>query len=112
MRATAPLGGALFLLGTILHPARDGHGIAAAGRLYAITHDVQAIGLLLQAVALAGMIASAQRSARRHVLAAYLALVGTLAWLSLIVFDGAHNPVTARYAPDLVHPRPTSTSAG
>lgn len=30
-------------------------------------------------------------------------LLGTLSWLGLIVYDGAHNPVLARYAPELVH---------
>lgn len=99
---TAFVGGPLFLVGTILHPARDGHGVAAAGELYGFTHDVQAIGLLLQAVALVGLLASLPRFTWR-LWPWYAALVSTLSWFALIVYDGAHNPVTARYAPDLVH---------
>jgi hypothetical protein len=107
---TAFVGGPLFLVGTILHPARDGHGVAAAGQLYGITHDLQAIGLLLQAVALVGLLASVPRLAWR-LWPWYAALIGTLSWFGLIMYDGAHNPVTARYAPDLVH-TPADLDAG
>jgi hypothetical protein len=40
------------MLGVLLHPARDGAGIAAAGQVYGITHGLQATTLLL-AVSLA-----------------------------------------------------------
>ena len=95
---TATTGAILFLLGTILHPARDGHGVAHAGDTYAVTHAIQAIGLALQAIALANLTAPVGRRLARNA-----ALTGTLAWLALIVYDGSHNPVTARYAPELVH---------
>jgi hypothetical protein len=52
-RATAVTGGPLFLLGVLVHQARDGAGIAAAGQVYGITHGPQAISLLLVAVGLA-----------------------------------------------------------
>ncbi|MFR9775755.1 hypothetical protein ACL02O_06810 [Micromonospora sp. MS34] len=94
MIATA--GAILFLGGTVLHPARDGHGIAHAGDTYGVTHAIQAIGLALQALALANM-ASGRLVARNT------ALAGTFAWLALIVYDGSHNPVSARYTPELVH---------
>lgn len=97
--ATAIAGAILFLSGTILHPARDGHGVADAGDLYGITHAVQAIGLAVQAIALTRLAAPS----RRTLAARNAALAGTLAWFALIVYDGSHNPVTARYAPELVH---------
>jgi hypothetical protein len=102
--ATASLGGPLFLLGTVLHPARDGWGMAKAGQLYGVTHDVQAAGLLLQALSLASMLALGTRvHSRRDLAGWYAALVGTLLWFALIVFDGSHNPVRAHYEPGLVH---------
>ena len=101
--AAAFIGGPMFLIGTILHPARDGHGIAAVGELYGITHSVQAIGLLLLVVALAGMLATVRHESSWSPIGWYGALVGTLSWFGLIVYDGSHNPVMARYAPDLVH---------
>lgn len=52
----AVIGAPMFLVGTALHPARDGEGVAAAGEVYAITHGVQAIGLLLMCVALANLV--------------------------------------------------------
>jgi hypothetical protein len=96
---TAVIGAAVFLIGTILHPARDGHGVAAAGHTYGVTHAVQAIGLALQAIALANLTAPAGR----RLIARNAALAGVVAWLGLIVYDGAVNPATARYAPQLVH---------
>lgn len=51
-KAAAFVGGPLFLLGVLLHPARDGEGGRAAGQVYGITHDMQAIGLPLQAISL------------------------------------------------------------
>ncbi|WP_433443031.1 hypothetical protein [Nonomuraea sp. CA-141351] len=108
LRATgavaALLGGPLFLIGTVLHPGRDGYSIAAVGQLYGVTHDVQAIGLLLQVISLVGVLASGGLRLGRHAaLGWYSAMAGTLAWFGLIVFDGSHNPVTARYAPQIVH---------
>lgn len=99
-------GALLFLIGTILHPARDGHGVAAAGQTYGVTHAVQAIGLVLLAVVLANLAFPPGRRLARNA-----ALAGTLAWLALIVYDGAHNPVVARYAPELVH-TPASLDPG
>jgi hypothetical protein len=101
--AAAFIGGPMFLIGTILHPARDGHGIAAVGELYGITHSVQAIGLLLLVVALAGMLTTVRHESSWSLVGWYSALVGTLSWFGLIVYDGSHNPVMARFAPDLVH---------
>ncbi|MFB4317822.1 hypothetical protein [Actinomadura sp. 21ATH] len=96
---TAIVGAILFLAGTILHPARDGHGVAEAGDVYGITHAIQAIGLAVQAITLTCLAAASHRFPA----SLSAALAGTLAWLALIVYDGSHNPVTARYAPELVH---------
>src|SRR6478736_6415514 len=55
-------------------------------------------------VCLASMIALGNQLARRRDLRAwYAALVGTLLWFALIIFDGSHNPVRAEYAPSMVH---------
>ncbi|WP_427894451.1 hypothetical protein ACQHIV_14210 [Kribbella sp. GL6] len=100
-RLTAFAGGPLFWLGTLLHPARDGWSIAAVGERYGLTHDLQALGLGLQVVSLASMIALSNQ--RRELRSWYAAMAGTLFWFALIVFDGAHNPVRAEYAPSIVH---------
>jgi hypothetical protein len=103
-KVAAYLGAPLFLLGTVLHPARDGPGVAAAGEIYGTTHAIQSIGLLLVAISLASMLAPAEVAyglAGRW--AWYGALAGTMTWFGLLVFDGSHNPVTARFTPDLVH---------
>ena len=103
-RLTAFIGGPVFWLGTLLHPARDGWSIAAVGERYGLTHDIQAAGLALQIVCLASMIALGnQVTQRRDLRAWYAALVGTLLWFALIIFDGSHNPVRAEYAPSMVH---------
>ncbi|TDX02597.1 hypothetical protein [Kribbella sp. VKM Ac-2566] len=114
LRATARLtafsGGPLFWLGTLLHPARDGWSIAAVGERYGLTHDLQALGLGLQVVSLASMIALSNQ--RRELRSWYAAMAGTLFWFALIVFDGSHNPVRAEYAPSMVHePADLSTPA-
>ncbi|GAA4586663.1 hypothetical protein GCM10023194_33450 [Planotetraspora phitsanulokensis] len=104
MKLTAMIGGPLFLLTVILHPARDGHAIAAHAEWYAFTHSMEAISLLVQATCLAGVLALGMRGfGRRGLVALYTALVGTMFWFGLIVFDGGHNPVAAKYAPDIVH---------
>jgi hypothetical protein len=104
VKFTAMTGGPLFLLTVILHPARDGHDIAARPEWYAFTHSMEAISLLIQAVCLAGVLAlGMRRYGPRGLGALYTALVGTIFWFGLIIFDGGHNPVTAKYAPDLVH---------
>jgi hypothetical protein len=104
VRFTAMVGGPLFLLTVVLHPARDGHDIAAHAEWYALTHSVEAISLLIQATCLAGVLAlGMRRLGVRGLTALYTALVGTMLWFGLIIFDGGHNPVTAMYAPDLVH---------
>lgn len=100
----ALVGAPLFLVGTVLHPVRDGEGIARVGDTYGVTHGIQAIGLLLVGVALANLILVGRP---RSVVPGNAALFGTLWWLGLLVYDGAHNPATAQYAPELVH-----TSAG
>jgi|1185.fasta_scaffold39783_1 hypothetical protein len=103
-KVTAFVGGPLFLLGTVLHPARDGWGMAKAGQLYGVTHDIQAAGLLLQAISLVSILALGTRvHARRDLAGWYAGIVGTLLWFALIVFDGSHNPVRAHYEPSLVH---------
>jgi hypothetical protein len=114
LRATARLtafsGGPLFWLGTLLHPARDGWSIAAVGERYGLTHDLQALGLGLQVVSLASMIALSNQ--RRELRSWYAAMAGTLFWFALIVVDGSHNPVRAEYAPSMVHePADLSTPA-
>jgi hypothetical protein len=104
VKITAMIGGPLFLITVILHPARDGHSIAAGAGWYAFTHSMEAISLLVQATCLAGVLAvGMSRFGARGLPALYTALVGTMLWFGLIVFDGGHNPVTARYAPELVH---------
>ena len=104
VRLTAMIGGPLFLLTVILHPARDGHDIAAHAEWYAFTHSMEAISLLIQATCLAGVLAlGTGRLGSRGLAALYTALVGTVLWFGLIIYDGGHNPVTAKYAPDLVH---------
>jgi len=93
-------------------PGGDGAGIAAAGQVYGITHGLQAIGLLLVAVSLASVYAlDAARFGRRGVPEFLTAMVGTLWWFGLIVLDGTRNPVTAKYAPDVVH-TPADLDAG
>ena len=103
-RLTALIGGPVFWLGTLLHPARDGWSIAAVGERYGLTHDIQAAGLLLQVICLASVIAlGTQITRRRDLRSWYAALTGTLLWFALIIFDGSHNPVRAEHAPSLVH---------
>ena len=103
-RLTAFIGGPVFWLGTLLHPARDGWSIAAAGEGYGLTHDIQAAGLLLQILCLASVIALGNQITRkRDLLAWYGALTCTILWFALIIFDGSHNPVRAEYEPSLVH---------
>ncbi|WP_435192566.1 hypothetical protein [Nonomuraea sp. bgisy094] len=111
-RTTALIGGPVFLLGTALHPARDGQSVAAVGQLYGLTHDLQALGLVLQAVSLVGILASRVVTlGRRGPLGWYAAILGTLTWFGVIVFDGSHNPAVARYAPEIVH-TPADLGAG
>lgn len=95
-------GAGFFLVGTVLHPARDGAGVLEAGPLYGFTHSLQAVGLVFVGVAIANLtIARVDTSGVSG--AGNLALIGTMWWLALIVYDGAHNPATAAYAPELVH---------
>jgi hypothetical protein len=111
-KAAALGGGPLFLLGVLLHPARDGAGIAAVGQTYGITHGVQAIGLLLVTVSLVSVyVLDAGRFGGPGGSAFLAAVVGTVLWFGLIVVDGTRNPVTAKYAPDLVH-TPADLDAG
>lgn len=103
-RIAALAGGPVFLVGTVLHPARDGHGIAAAGHRYGLTHDVQAAGLLALAIALAAMIGLGTGiRERRDLKGWFAALTGTVLWFGLIIFDGSHNPLQARHVPGIVH---------
>lgn len=103
-KLTGIIGGPLFLLTVIVHPARDGHDIAADAGWYIFTHTMEAVGLLILAICLAGVLALSTRRLRSGGLAAiFTALVGTVLWFGLIVYDGSHNPATAMYAPDRVH---------
>jgi hypothetical protein len=103
-KLTAIIGGPLFLLTVIAHPARDGHDIAANASWYIFTHTMEAISLLILAVCLASVLALAtRRLSSRGLAAIFTALVGTVLWFGLIVYDGSHNPATAMYAPDRVH---------
>jgi hypothetical protein len=103
-KVTGIIGGPFFLLTVILHPARDGHDIAANAGWYIFTHTMEALSLLVLAMCLAGVLALGAGRLRRSGLSAILtAMVGTMLWFGLIVFDGSHNPATAMYAPDRVH---------
>jgi len=103
-KLTGMIGGPLFLLTVIVHPARDGHDIAASASWYIFTHTMEAVSLLILAICLAGVLALSTHRLRSGGLAAILtALVGTVLWFGLIVYDGSHNPATAMYAPDRVH---------
>jgi hypothetical protein len=103
-RATAIPGALLFLLAVLVHPRRDGAHIHHVGQLYGVTHGLEAIGLLLQVLGLFGIAwLGADRLRSRDLTAVYAALLGTIWYFGLIVVDGTRNPVTARYAPQLVH---------
>jgi hypothetical protein len=104
-RATAIPGALLFLAAVVVHPKRDGTHIHEVGQWYGVTHGIEAIGLLLQAIGLFTIAwVGADRLRRgRDLAAVYAALLGTIWYFGLIVVDGTRNPVTARYAPDLVH---------
>jgi hypothetical protein len=100
----AVTGALLFLLGVLLHPGRDGASIAAAGDFYGITHGIEAIGLVLVAIGLLAYCAPAAVRLGSAGLVAFLtAVAGTVFWFGLLVLDGTRNPVTARYAPAIVH---------
>lgn len=101
-RLSALVGAGLFLGGTVLHPARDGAGVLEAGPLYGFTHSLQAVGLAFIGVAIANLTIARPGSTGLFG-AGNLALIGTVWWLALIVYDGAHNPAMAAYAPELVH---------
>lgn len=104
VRATAWIGGPLFLLTVVLHPARDGHSISSQYDWYEFIHALEATSLLIQAACLAGVLAlGLRRFGPRGLTALYAALVGTVSWFALIIYDGSHNPVTARFAPQIVH---------
>jgi hypothetical protein len=102
---TAAMAGAsLFLVGVILHPGRDGASIAATGDWYGVTHGIEAMGLLLVAIGLIGLFAlETDRLDTTGLVAFFTAIAGTVLWFGLIVVDGTRNPVTARYAPSIVH---------
>lgn len=100
----AVIGASLFLLGVILHPGRDGASIAAVGDWYGVTHGVEAMGLVLVAIGLIGFYAlAADRLGTTGLVAFLTAVAGTVLWFGLIAVDGTRNPVTARYAPAIVH---------
>jgi hypothetical protein len=104
VRLTAMIGGPLFLLTVIVHPARDGHDIAAHMQWYIFTHTIEALSLLIQAICLIGVLGlGTRRLSSRGLAALFVAVVGTILWFGLIVYDGSHNPATAMYAPDRVH---------
>lgn len=104
VRISAIIGGPFFLLTVVLHPARDGNDIAAHAGWYILTHTLEATSLLVLAISIAGVQALATRGLGSRAQAAILtALVGTILWFGLIVYDGSHNPATAMYAPERVH---------
>ncbi len=97
-------GSVIFLAAVVVHPKRDGTDIAEVGQLYGLTHGVEAVGLILQVIALCGVLALSINHVRpRDLTAIVTALLGTVWYFGLIVVDGTRNPVTARYAPTLVH---------
>jgi hypothetical protein len=103
-RRAALLGGLAFAIGVILHPARDGAGVLAAGDRYALIHDLIAFGLVLQALALVGLYATTGAAlGRSGWRALVVALVGVVLWVAVIIGDGLGNPVLARLDPALVH---------
>ena len=103
-RRAAPLGGLAFAIGVILHPARDGAGVLAAGDRYALIHDLIAFGLVLQALALVGLYATTGATlGRSGWRALVVTLVGVVLWAAVIIGDGLGNPVLARLDPALVH---------
>ncbi|WP_426504468.1 hypothetical protein ACPPVO_43885 [Dactylosporangium sp. McL0621] len=103
-RATAIPGALLFLLAVLVHPKRDGPHIAEVGQLYGVTHGLEAVGLLLQALGLVALAwLGTDRLRPRDLTAVFAALLGTIWYFGLIVVDGTRNPVTAKYAPELVH---------
>jgi hypothetical protein len=103
-RRAALLGGLAFAIGVILHPARDGAGVLAAGARYALIHDLIAFGLVLQALALVGLYATTGATlGRSGWRALVVTLVGVVLWVAVIIGDGLGNPVLARLDPALVH---------
>ncbi|GAA4255965.1 hypothetical protein [Dactylosporangium darangshiense] len=102
--ATAIPGVLVFLAAVVVHPERDGAHIAEVGQLYGLTHGLEAVGLILQVVGLFSLAwLGADRLRPRDLTGVYAAVLGTIWYFGLIVVDGTRNPVTARYAPDLVH---------
>jgi hypothetical protein len=107
VRVLSATGALVFLVAVVVHPARDGAHIAQAPRWYELTHSVEAVGLLLQILALAAVgTLAADRLPGRDLRGLFAALLGTTWYFGLIVVDGTRNPVTARYAPGLVHTGP------
>jgi hypothetical protein len=102
--ATGISGALIFLAAVLVHPKRDGEHIAEVGQLYGLIHGFEAIGLILQVIGLFSIFwLSINRFRPRDLTSLYAALLGTIWYFGLIVVDGTRNPVTARYAPDLVH---------
>jgi hypothetical protein len=102
--ATAISGAVAFLVAVVIHPKRDGKHIAEVGPFYGLTHGIEAVGLILQVISLCGVfVLGANRLRRRDLTSLYAALLGTIWYFGLIVVDGTRNPVTAKYAPHLVH---------
>jgi hypothetical protein len=101
---TAVSGAVVFLAAVVIHPRRDGKHIAEVGQMYGLTHGLEAVGLILQIIGLCGVLAlSINRIRPRDLTSLFAALLGTIWYFGLIVVDGTRNPVTARYAPHLVH---------
>jgi hypothetical protein len=102
---TTAIGGAVaFLVAVVIHPKRDGMHIAEAGQFYGLTHGLEAVGLILQVISLCSVfVLSLNRLRPRDLTGLYAALLGTIWYFGLIVVDATRNPVTAKYAPKLVH---------
>lgn len=99
---TALIGGLAFVLGVVLHPGRSGWEIAAAPQ-YAIIHEVIALGLAVQLASLVGFRLLFRDRLGRGAASFWLVFAGQLLYFALIMFDGSHNPLMARLAPEIVH---------
>lgn len=103
-QATAISGAVTFLGAVVIHPERDGIHIHEVGQFYGLTHGLEAVGLILQVISLCSiLVLGVSRLRACDLTGLYTAVLGTIWYFGLIVVDGTRNPVTAKYAPQLVH---------